>query len=148
MGWETIRWTMARLLKGLSPEPFRAPTAQEPWAVLVYLPIHGWSTFFNGFHVGVNIPWILWEPFQFISFIFPGFPFCWLFVYLMFFLLFEGPFSQPSFGVCRYLQYSTKIDCNTPLEHTPGNPLFANYERNSSYSLLGKGCSGCVPKVW
>ena len=27
-------------------------------------------------------------------------------------------------------------------------PPFANYERNPGKSSVGKGCSGCVPKVW
>ena len=34
---------------------------------------------------------------------------------------------------------------NTPLEHTPSNPPFANYERNPFFLPVGKGCSGCVP---
>ena len=29
---------------------------------------------------------------------------------------------------------------NTPLEHTPGNPPFANYERIPIVQLVGKGC--------
>ena len=36
---------------------------------------------------------------------------------------------------------------NTPVEHTPGNPPFAHYERNPFTAPVGKGCSGCVPKV-
>ena len=35
---------------------------------------------------------------------------------------------------------------NTPLEHTPGNPL-ANYERNPFIAGGKNGLGVCVPKV-
>ena len=47
---------------------------------------------------------------------------------------------------CSWIQSTNQILFqHTPISHTPGDPPFANYERNPSWKPFGKSCSGCVP---